>query len=305
VPDPDLSKLDLFYHDVTPSRASVYARLPAPQAAGCWELAGRVRGPFTTRGHTLPSNASLQDLGRTAPGSSGGASGQSPSLLARAMVLDPCTWSPEAPNLYDVTVELRREGQTVATTQRKLGLRDLRPQKQGLYLDGKRFVVRGVHGDGLTADIAAWWEEAAVRITQHYDPAALHQASAAGVMTVLRLDAGAAVDVRLLRQVAQHAAVAVAVLPGEAQLPENVRSLVPNLLLAQRLSGTEPVAAWTQVVWLENARLPEGLTGFQAPSLPVFAVRPERFDSLARARAACDVLQADLAPYGQFAGYIV
>ena len=39
--------------------------------------------------------------------------------------------------------------------------------------------------------------------------------------------------------------------------------------------------------------------------LPIVAVRRGRFASLAEARAGCDQLQADLAPLGQFAGYVV
>ena len=40
-------------------------------------------------------------------------------------------------------------------------------------------------------------------------------------------------------------------------------------------------------------------------TLPIIAVRRYHGSSLAEARAAIDTLQADLAPIGQFAGYVV
>jgi hypothetical protein len=288
-----LHDLDLFYAEITASRAFVYARLPWPDKKQRWEIAGRVRGPFTTRGHTLPSNASFQSLG------------QGDDLLARAMVVDPCTWSPDAPNLYDVTVELRLNGEVQEAMTRKLGLRDLRPQTHHLFLDAKRFVLRGVHGDSFPTDPATWSEAVAVRVTRTVDEAWLAAASAHGVMTVIRLDETPDVDLQLLRRIATFASAAMVVLPSPVNLPDEVRLAVPNLLLAQHCNGDQPLASWAHAAWIEANSPDEFSRIVRDVALPVVVARPETFSSIGEARDACDRLQADLAPVGQFAGYVV
>jgi hypothetical protein len=297
-----LEELELFYRDIAPSRATVYVRAPLPDRNHAWQLAGRVRGPFTARGHTLPSNASLEDLG-------GG-----DSLLARASVIDPCTWSPEAPNLYDVAIELLRDGMPHSKLTRRIGLRDLRPQRSDLLLDAKRIVLRGMECDHDQSP-AAWRDASAVRVLNRIDDPWLEQADSQGVFTIVRLDELDVIDAPLLRQVARHACVALVVLSATSRLPENVRLVAPNLLLAQRLAdkepiakepvAKEPVAPWAHVAWIEAndrlrfARLARGV------SLPIVAVKTGSFPSLSEARQACDSLQAELASAGQFAGYIV
>ena len=81
----DLSDLDIFYGELTVNRAFVYARLPRPADDEGLSLVGQVRGPRCSRAQTLPLTSPLVDLG---PG---------PTLLARALVPDPCFWSPDLP----------------------------------------------------------------------------------------------------------------------------------------------------------------------------------------------------------------
>jgi len=293
-----LHHLDLFYREITPSKAYVYARLPWPDESRDWQLAGRVRGPFTRRGHTLPSNAALEDLGSSPSAFAG-------YMLARATVIDPCTWSPDAPNMYLATVELLRQGEVRETIKREIGLRDLRPQKNNLFLDAKRWVLRGVHGDGFANSPHDWRQASAVRITGSIDESWLIEAAGEGAMVVIRLDDPAQVDVHLLRRIARFTSAAMVVLPNPANLPDDVRLFAPNLLLAQQASAASPPAAWAHAAWVEMDSV-EGFAGDAAGlSLPIIAVRRGRFDSLTVARAACDQLQADLAPLGQYAGYVV
>src|SRR4051812_6948047 len=90
-----LDNLDVFYCELTPARATVYARLEGLGSTAGLSLTGYVRGPRCFYSKTLPATFRLQDAG---PG---------PSLLAKSLVPDPCYWSPETPHIYDVTVELR------------------------------------------------------------------------------------------------------------------------------------------------------------------------------------------------------
>src|SRR3954454_21595882 len=109
----DIPDLDVFYGELTATRALVYARLPRPADDAGLSLTGQVRGPRCLHAQTLPLTAPLTDLG---PG---------PTLLARAVIPEPSFWSPDVPSIYDVTVQLRRGTQTVAQTRREIGLRSL------------------------------------------------------------------------------------------------------------------------------------------------------------------------------------
>src|SRR5829696_6519128 len=122
----DLPQLDVFYGDLTVNRAFVYARLPLPAEVGAWSLAGQIRGPRCLAAETLPVTSPLLDLG---PG---------PTLLARAMVTDPCFWSPDLPAIYDVTVNLLRGTEIVASARREIGLRSLGVRGKHLALESKR-----------------------------------------------------------------------------------------------------------------------------------------------------------------------
>src|SRR5690606_7240910 len=83
---------------------------------------------------TLPGRVPLVDLG---PGE---------HLLARAVLPDPCFWSPALPFLYRIQVEVVRGGQVVATATHSLGIRMFGAAGNDLRLEGKRWVARGVYG---------------------------------------------------------------------------------------------------------------------------------------------------------------
>ncbi|HND54660.1 MAG TPA: hypothetical protein PLV92_19750 [Pirellulaceae bacterium] len=126
-----LELLDVFHGEVTPHRALIYARLPRPTGTG-WRLQGEVRGPFSRSRRTLPARVELVDCG---PG---------PTLLAQAVLPDPCSWSPESPTWYDVSVVLTKDGAEQAETRRQFGIRRIGPHRNSLHLDGRRFVLRAV-----------------------------------------------------------------------------------------------------------------------------------------------------------------
>src|SRR5262245_25880346 len=142
-----LDSLDVFYGDLTYARAYVYARLPRAANDAGLSLVGQVRGPRCKLAATLPVTSPLVDLG---PG---------PTLLAQALIPDPAFWTPDLPAIYDVTVNLLRGTEIIATSNRQIGLRPLGVRGRNLFLDGKRWVLRGVSTHATAAGLPRDWHE--------------------------------------------------------------------------------------------------------------------------------------------------
>ena len=291
----DLSQLDVFYGDLTVNRAFVYARLPRPAADAGLSLVGQIRGPRCLMAETLPLTSPLVDLG---PG---------PTLLARAALPDPCFWSPDLPAIYDVTVNLLRGTEIVASARREIGLRTLGVRGKYFSLAGKRWILRGVSPASTTANLPRQWHEtAAAYVTAQPDETYLQEASQFGAVTVVEVS-GTRAEIQL-RELARHPAVSIVVVRGELPADFKRTQVAPNLIVAQLLSRGVALAVrpWAQALWAESDDpLLIGRIAALA-DLPVIAARrlvqPLPLD---QARAACDELQRDLASIGQFAGYVV
>jgi len=295
----DLTQLEVFYGDLTANRAYVYARLPRPTDDAGLTLTGFVRGPRCLHAETLPLTAKLVDLG---PG---------PTLLARALVPEPCSWSPDLPAIYDVTVNLARGAEIIATERREIGLRALGVRDGRLFLDGNRWVLRGVSAESTKATRPRiWHESSAAFVATDADSEALAEASQWGALAVtFVLDEPERPMISRLRELANYPAAAIAVLEGPLPNDLNKAQGAPNLLLAQWISpenGHKP-EPWADLLLVCAEEL-DIFTAIAANAqAPIIAARflDGRPLDLESARAACDVLQRDLAPIGQFAGYIV
>lgn len=291
------AELDLFYGEATGRAARVFARLPRRDQWAGATLVGELTGPFCRHAQTLPARHRLTDAG---PG---------PTLLARGIVPDPSFWSPELPMLYRVTLRLVRGGETLAECERSLGIRQLGPRGKDLLLEGRRWVVRGIFTASVgrgQADLPTWRSLGALGVVPGVQPAESAAASEEGVPTACLLydRPCTATDARTA---AQHAAIIMAVLdPTDDAGATLLQEHAPNILRAAMSLG--PLPKWAQLLILS---VPEGDLGqFAAQAkvlpLPILAARPQKERcSIEEARAACDVLQRDLAPYGDFAGYLV
>jgi hypothetical protein len=293
----ELSDLDVFYGDLTATRTLIYARLPWPHEADGLKLAGHVRGPFCRHAATLPLSVPLVDCG---PG---------PTLLAKAIVAEACFWSSDLPAIYEVHVQLMRGKETVAAAKRQIGLRSLGCKQQHFIFESRRWVLRGVMARSAVQRLPREWQEtAACLVAQDPTEEQLAEASRDGALTVVDLSGLSQVTEAELRSIARFPAVAMAVLGSEALMDESVVSAAPNLLLAQAVSGdtASEVQPGAKVLWA-SADDPSALARLAAQTLlPVVAVRRLAMPvPLEQARGACDVLQRDLAPLGQFAGYVV
>lgn len=320
--------LHVFFGEATDTLARVYVELTGPDASQC-QITGVVVGPRCEYAKTLPARLPL----RSRP------DGDSPR--AEAVIPDPCFWTPRMPFLYDVQIDVRCSGQTLYTERRPLGIRRLGVRGRDLFLDGRRIVLRAISDRCLTEFAETVEAPTNVVAACHDSEAALLQtvprdalcdaASRLGALLLVDCRGGVAeIDcrsgvletdgpedaesgalagegvARKLNRVSRWPSAAIAVLTGVQNV---ARADIPrNLLLAQRVAGDEAatVAPWVHLVLLEAndaAAIAERAADFD---LPILAYRPlATARSIHAARAACDQLQRDLAPYGDFAGYIV
>ncbi len=121
------------------------------------EIAVRVRNRGASRSLRLRGAISLG--GRMIRGLdfglAGVGAGTSRALSTTVTIEDPKLWSPDAPALYDLRIDVPGE----ATLRRRIGLRELGWDDGRLSLNGEPLVLRGVamppdargHGDALTA----------------------------------------------------------------------------------------------------------------------------------------------------------
>ena len=295
-------QLDLFTGATSEHSALVYARLSgvtsAPGAPGL-KLRGTLIGPYCELSHTLPATVPFVDVG---PGD---------EPLARALVPDPCCWSPDLPALYAAKLELVANGEVRETWERRIGIRRFAPRGRDLVFDQKRWVLRGVwHTSTSTSDLAEWRAASAAIVVDRPTDELCEAASRQGVIVVANArDDGVELE-NVLRRLAQWPAVVLCVVDGDLSPDTAPRQLAPNLTLAQRWpsDGAPPaIANWAEAIWLEiGDDVRSASARVQNCSLPVLACRCFAHDvELSRARAACDELQRDLAPFGDFAGYVI
>ena len=339
----DRDALELFFGDATDAEARVYARLPGDAPLDGWQLTGTLTGPECRFAKTLPAKFSFRDLG----------AGQ--GLLAEAIITEPCFWTPDLPFLYRCAVGVQPSGCRVAgaggaaeapvgstgkrslpvspdtgaslrsspghpAIERLFGIRRLGAIGHSLYLDGERWVARGVCRDRADiSDLADARESSAVLCLPSPDDAFCLEASHLGVPLFVDLDGDEALLLPEIRRLAQWPSVFAIILDHSSAIGPEHRAAARNTLFAvtwPRLSETraaslgEPrpraVPDWAQLAICSAVSIDFFAAAIRDCQLPVTAVRQISPNaSIPQARSACDRLQFDLAPVGQFAGYLV
>ena len=172
--------------------------------------------------------------------------------------------------------------------------------------------VRKRHGEWGLGNESAFLRETWSAVTAHNpDEKLCELASRRGVLLVadLTCDGQSLNDiVERLRRLARWPAVGIAVLQGRQMLPANFRDHAPNLLLAQYVSSGElaTLMPWANLAFVEVGNIAEFAQAISSYNIPIVAVRSvNEFSSIQQSRIGCDTLQADLAPIGDFAGYVV
>jgi hypothetical protein len=296
-PSAMLARVRLFVGAATDVEAHVYAQLEQGSLPEGCTLSGSLYGPSCPYARTLPARIALKDAG---PGE---------TLLARCIVPDPCFWSPALPYLYQATVTLRCGERELATIERPVGLQRFCVSGTDLRLDGRRSVIRGVRRATFDDRPHEQWREAsAAMVVDDPGESLCEQCSRDGVLLIAVVRASKPeVIAKELARLGNWPAVGVAVLGSDVQIDGEVAVLAGNMLLAQRLEGLGPIrlAPWAKLAFCEvgvQNRLPTGVEH----NVPVLAFRAAAdLATVSDARAACDQLQRDLAPAGDFAGYLV
>lgn len=292
------AQLEVFYGATDPAAAHVYVRWPTsePEELRRLSLGGTIRGPFNHLARTLPATVPLADQG---PGE---------SLLARAILPDPCYWVPGAPYLYTAHVAARDGRRVVAEAEHTLGIRPLGAAGRRFKLAGKGWLPRAIHRDLLREedadDFAAWRELGAVMIARSPTDDLCRQASEQGVLIFAEgLGQDATTEIRRL---GQWAAVGMIFLSEEDSLAENP-ALARNLFLAREITAEDQFARASRAHGLlVSADAGELLARAAQLPMPVLAARRcARSMPLAEARAACDELQAELAGRIDVAGLVM
>lgn len=295
---------DVFHGELTANRAQVFVRAPRTDELADCTLHGFVHGPRCEFAHTLPAKYALTDLGA------------GPTLLARATITDPCLWTSDLPQIYDVHVELRRGSEVLASEKRMIGLRGIGARSTGeIVREGKIWVPRGVAIEQVQHDLSQLRAELLAAIVSAPPLDLLVEASRQGAYLIVPVAGNQESLPAMLRNLARWPAVMMAVVRGGEKLDRGLQQIAPNLLLAQACPWEEVPqfrpAPWAAAVVVEIAEhsLPQDLTPSAVPAirnleLPVFAQRGVS-NSAAGPRAECDRLQRELAPMCQFAGYLI
>ncbi len=225
----DASEFVVFHGDLNPQVAHVYVQLPSAPAQDM-RLRGHVHGPRSRLTRTLPASVPLTDLGA------------GPSVLARALVPDPCYWGPGQPYLYDVEVELCRGNRPLFSFRQTLGVRSFGLHGRRLLLQSRPWTLVGCYETSVTAaSNSAWRDSQAVRVVMDPSERVCQEASEEGVMLIAELRGGATDSLaHEVHRLGKWAAVMLIIVgPREAaKLPLRVRA--PNVLLAEHIREPDP-----------------------------------------------------------------
>jgi hypothetical protein len=299
-----MDQAEVFFGEASDAEARVYARLGGDEFAGT-RIAGRLIGPECRFAQTLPAAIPFRECTHHAPRDEM-TEGKSHNLapLAQAIVPDPCFWTPDLPFLYRAQLEIHGGG-AVEKIDRLFGIRRLGCMRQSLYLDAKRWVARGaIRERAAVDDLSAARAAGAVLYVPNIDNAYCLEASRIGVPLFVEVPPSDYLKSQI-SNLARWPGVFVAVLDASAAVDDEVAAAAPNLLLGVKIDNPASAPAWAKVI-ICSARALADCARQCHPERPIVAVADNTKNSdIATARSHCDRLQHDLAPSGDFAGYLV
>jgi hypothetical protein len=262
-----------------------------------YKIGGVLEGPYCTIARTLTAQFPL----RTGVDSTGQA-------IATARVTDPCFWTPALPFLYRLTLTLTSQAGKW-TIEPMVGLRRWECDGQNFRLERKRVVLRGAtspsNADATLDDARA--QEVTLLVVEPTDELC-QEASRRGVGLIADLrNLGNAAPARL-RMLAWHPAVLAALVDDCDSASDELPPMVATgcVVDVDSAAATLNARPWGRLIAVElnaSQRPPNWLATY---GRPVIAIRRGvAYADFHQARAACDRLQADLAPEFDLAGYFV
>ena len=312
-------------------RAELFVRVDACVEGDCepFRLTGTLVGPRSSIATTLPATVRLVGM----PAAVGVDASRFPrpagEALAKAIFTEPSFWTPELPNLYQLDAEVLCGDHVIASCHRLLGLRRLGVRGRSFWLDGRRWVPRGIScqaaSDGaVLLDGKSLREAAVAAVVVDPEEGMCQQADREGVAIVALLGDAARQPLdrnRLAANIvglAMHPSVVLAVVPREAsreqasEIAEAARGLKGTMLLGHAVSGLLPppqtmiLGVDYLVVALQAGEVPHPAWRRDAPPVPLVAWRESALvtgmagmaGAAGGLRDACDGLQASLAAWG-------
>jgi hypothetical protein len=306
----DGAHLELFCGAANSAEARIYARWNIddrePPAAARPTISGQLLGPSCEFSHTLPAKHSFREVDR--------GDDRLRAALAEAIVPDPCFWTPDLPFLYRAQIQVHG-GSEVADADRIVGIRRLGVRGRSLFFDGKRFVLRAIECKVQNAELEMFLESNQGFLRETWTALILQNpgeevcdfASRRGILIVAEMQPTDDLFLRSLHRLARWPAVGIAIIPGHDAVSANRFGDNSTLLLAQFIAAEQQLthAPWADLLFVEVTQPAVFRDQTAGLGLPVVAVRRRSAaNHIEQARAECDILQSDLAPFGDFAGYV-
>ncbi len=259
---------------------------------------GSLRGPSCRYAKTLASSFPIPRSEVLQPGA---------STFTQTSIVDPCYWTPRLPFLYEFASDIAYADGTSESSSHTVGLRRWEVDGRSFRLERKRMVLRGavISAEHDVDLLAARDAEVAIAI-KNPSTDFLQQASEIGVMVVADTRQSEADLTKTLLGYTWQPSVALVI-------PEMDAAYVPHSQLLAEVVGANgefsPDSAredWSQVIVVELNEDERPPRAMQQIDKPLIAIRRGvDYSDLHEARAACDRLQAELAPEFDLAGYFV
>lgn len=293
----------------TPTATRVDVHIAAKDSVGLdSEASWEIRGPYSTKGRTLPTRFALNRVGAN---------------LWQGTIVDPCFWGPAAPFLYRLHASTDAAPISLQQPKFEFGIRNLQVNAGQLWLDGKRWVLRGAAAITPCGQmLQAYQDELLCPIVSDWDEPFIQEASRQGIPVVWQPDPSSWRE--SLRAYPALAAVTAILIPADATTTrQELRQLAPNRLI---LADVDPVNSASRIAhaaydWCDaicvhanQANIIESIlaTPNHGPVIawnsreePDTTNGPSDAAAVHRDRRLCETLQATLAPRFHVSGYLI
>jgi hypothetical protein len=206
------------------------------------------------------------------------------------------------PFLYQVDVHCEDGDGVVRSETFCWGMRRLEVHRDDLRLDGRRYVIRAIEDQGLgVADLPELRELAGALLSRDPDETLCQEASELGVLLIVELNVELDSESQL-RGWSRYPAVCIGVGTDPSIVGPRVAHDIIRAVNCHAGNATLPTGA--DVVICTESDVTRIVRQTESGK-PILVRRQHGGGSPRELRAECDRLQRDLAPFGQFAGYVI
>jgi hypothetical protein len=234
-------------------------------------------------------------------------------MRTEVVIPEPCYWSPALPFLYELRCEWSDGANDARELRLAIGLRRLEPRKKSLYWDGKRIVLRGLRVATVASSAVEEARAAEVALlVPHPTTQTCELADEHGLPLIADLRGGE-LEPQAVRSLALHPSVTMMLIDGHQIRPCKPGHLPRGTLIAAAMNpvrdghvSAQQPPEWADVLAVEvepGGRPPAWIDHARRPVIAIRGNGP--YADFQIARAACDRLQAVLAPDFDLAGYFV